>query len=144
MLKLLAGSHDIFMELRGNLQEGETLPGYKVTRLEHALQAATRAYREGADTDWVVAAVLHDIGDGRGGIESALGLLAAHGARLTGVGIQDDILYGPRQVHLLVDAALAAGVRASYREIHSDKGHDAFLVEWDQMTAVIRELLDQG
>jgi predicted HD phosphohydrolase len=45
-------------------QAHETLPGYKVTRLEHALQAATRAYRDGADTDWVVAAVLHDVGDG--------------------------------------------------------------------------------
>jgi predicted HD phosphohydrolase len=45
-------------------QEHETLPGYKVTRLEHALQAATRAHRDGADIDWVVAAVLHDVGDG--------------------------------------------------------------------------------
>ena len=46
------------------LQSEETLPGYKITRLEHGLQAATRAFREGADIDWVVAAVLHDIGDG--------------------------------------------------------------------------------
>ena len=46
------------------LQAEETLPGYKITRLEHGLQAATRAHREGADLDWVVAAVLHDIGDG--------------------------------------------------------------------------------
>jgi predicted HD phosphohydrolase len=46
------------------LQAEETLPGYKITRLEHGLQAATRALREGADIDWVVAAVLHDIGDG--------------------------------------------------------------------------------
>jgi len=46
------------------LQEEETLPGYKITRLTHGLQAATRAYREGADVDWVVAALLHDIGDG--------------------------------------------------------------------------------
>jgi predicted HD phosphohydrolase len=45
-------------------QAQETLPGYKITRLEHALQAATRAFREGADVDWVVGAVLHDIGDG--------------------------------------------------------------------------------
>ena len=45
-------------------QENETLEGYKITRLEHALGAATRAYREGADADWVVAALLHDIGDG--------------------------------------------------------------------------------
>ena len=45
-------------------QAEETLTGYRVTRLEHALQAATRAEEDGADTDWVVAALLHDIGDG--------------------------------------------------------------------------------
>lgn len=45
-------------------QADETLSGYKVTRLEHGLQAATRARRDGADIDWVVAALLHDIGDG--------------------------------------------------------------------------------
>jgi predicted HD phosphohydrolase len=44
-------------------QDAETLPGYRITRLEHGLQAATRARREGADIDWVVAALLHDIGD---------------------------------------------------------------------------------
>ena len=45
-------------------QGDETIEGYKITRLDHALQSATRARREGADTDWVVAALLHDIGDG--------------------------------------------------------------------------------
>ena len=41
-----------------------TLEGYKITRLEHGLQSGTRALREGADLDWVVGALLHDIGDG--------------------------------------------------------------------------------
>ena len=41
----------------------ESLSGYQVTRLGHSLQAATRAERDGADTDWIVAALLHDIGD---------------------------------------------------------------------------------
>ena len=45
-------------------QGNETLEGYKITRLEHALQSATRARRDGAGSDWVVAALLHDIGDG--------------------------------------------------------------------------------
>lgn len=44
-------------------QGEESLSGYKITRLEHGLQAATRARRDGADLDWVVAALLHDIGD---------------------------------------------------------------------------------
>ena len=37
--------------------------GYQITRLEHSLQSATRARLAGADVDWVVAALLHDIGD---------------------------------------------------------------------------------
>ena len=41
----------------------ESLSGYQITRLGHSVQAATRAWRDGADTDWVVAALLHDIGD---------------------------------------------------------------------------------
>jgi homoserine O-acetyltransferase len=57
------------------------------------------------------------------------------------VGIEGDLLYGPRQVRALVDAARTAGVEATYREIRSDKGHDAFLVEWDQMTDVLRAAL---
>lgn len=45
-------------------QEHDTLEGYKVTRLEHALQCATRALRDNADDQWIVAALLHDIADG--------------------------------------------------------------------------------
>ncbi|MCR9215434.1 MAG: HD domain-containing protein [Proteobacteria bacterium] len=47
-----------------SLQGEETIPGYPVTRLEHALQSATRAVDAGADIDWIVATLLHDIGDG--------------------------------------------------------------------------------
>jgi predicted HD phosphohydrolase len=41
----------------------DSLGGYKITRLEHSLQTATRARLDGADIDWVVAALVHDIGD---------------------------------------------------------------------------------
>lgn len=36
---------------------------YHVDRLEHVLQTATRAERDGADDDWIVGSLLHDIGD---------------------------------------------------------------------------------
>jgi hypothetical protein len=52
----------ILREMRHHAEE--TLGGYQVTRLEHGLQSATRAYRDGADLDWICAALLHDIGDG--------------------------------------------------------------------------------
>jgi predicted HD phosphohydrolase len=45
-------------------QGTETIEGYKITRLDHALQSATRAEREGADIDWIVSALVHDVGDG--------------------------------------------------------------------------------
>ena len=87
---------------------------------------------------------LHDVGRGRGGSVAALRALDAGGAGLTGIGIEGDILYGPGQVRALVADAVAAGVDATYRELRSTKGHDAFLVEWDQLTALLRAALADG
>lgn len=36
---------------------------YRISRLDHVLQSATRAERDGADVETVVCALLHDIGD---------------------------------------------------------------------------------
>lgn len=36
---------------------------YRVSRLEHSLQSATRAHRDGRSEDYVVMALIHDIGD---------------------------------------------------------------------------------
>lgn len=40
------------------------LGGYRINRLEHSLQSATRAHRDGRDEEYVVAALVHDMGDG--------------------------------------------------------------------------------
>ncbi len=40
-----------------------SLSGYKIDRLDHSLQCATRAKRDGADNDWIVCALVHDLGD---------------------------------------------------------------------------------
>lgn len=39
------------------------LDGYAVNRLEHSLQTATRAFRDSRDEEYVVCALMHDIGD---------------------------------------------------------------------------------
>lgn len=44
-------------------QLGGDKMGYKVDRLQHSLQTATRAFRDHADEETVVVALLHDIGD---------------------------------------------------------------------------------
>lgn len=36
---------------------------YQISRLDHVLQTASRAERDGADDDWIVGALLHDLGD---------------------------------------------------------------------------------
>ena len=47
----------------GWLRTMEDSAGYQISRLEHSLQAATRAHRAGEDEETVVCALLHDIGD---------------------------------------------------------------------------------
>jgi predicted HD phosphohydrolase len=41
----------------------ESFAGYQVNRYEHSLQSATRAYQDGRSEEYVVAALLHDLGD---------------------------------------------------------------------------------
>lgn len=55
------GTADRLLKALVDLDEG--LSGYQITRLGHSLQSATRAQRDGADIDWVVSTLLHDIGD---------------------------------------------------------------------------------
>ncbi|MDJ0630611.1 MAG: peptidase [Rhodobacter sp.] len=49
--------------LKALVELDDSLSGYQITRLGHSLQSATRAERDGADIDWIVSVLLHDIGD---------------------------------------------------------------------------------
>lgn len=55
------GLPNVILAALGKLDH--SLEGYPVSRLEHSLQAATRAMRDGADEELIVAALLHDVGD---------------------------------------------------------------------------------
>jgi homoserine O-acetyltransferase len=112
-----------------------------VSYLRHQGRKLLERFDEDTYCALVRAMDTHDIGRGRGGPVAALQRLAAYGTRLTGVGIEGDILYGTNQVQEMVEAANAAGMDAAYREIRSTKGHDAFLVEWDQLQTIIGEAL---
>jgi predicted HD phosphohydrolase len=48
---------DLFETVRGSSG------GYRISRYEHALQTATRAHRAGESEEYVVAALLHDLGE---------------------------------------------------------------------------------
>jgi len=53
-----------------------------------------------------------------------------------------DWLYPPRHLEAAAEAACAAGRAVSYREIPSDYGHDAFLLEHEAQEPLIRAFLD--
>jgi homoserine O-acetyltransferase len=132
-----------FEERFGRAAEPDGRPSI-VSYLDH--QGEKLVDRFDGNTYRILAGAMdrHDIGAGRGGLEIALSHLARAEVGLTGVGIVDDILYGPRQVRALVVAASEAGLHARYREIRSTKGHDAFLVEWDQLSAILGEAVADG
>jgi predicted HD phosphohydrolase len=52
---------DHVLEQLGHLRHDHG--GFPVDRLEHSLQTATRAERDGRDEEYVLCALLHDIGD---------------------------------------------------------------------------------
>lgn len=56
-----SGTADRLLDALRGLED--SMGGYKVSRLEHSLQTATRAWKSGADDDWIVSALLHDLGD---------------------------------------------------------------------------------
>jgi len=112
-----------------------------VSYLRHQGRKLLERFDEDTYRSLVRAMDTHDIGRDRGGEVAALQKLAAYGTRLTGVGIEGDILYGTNQVQAMVDTAKEAGLDAAHREICSTKGHDAFLVEWDQLQTILGEAL---
>ena len=84
---------------------------------------------------------LHDVGQGRGGIDAALARVGP-AARTLVIGISSDILFPTHLQREIVERLHAAGRHARYFEIDSPWGHDAFLIEYDQLTAAINAFLD--
>ena len=59
--KFIEGTADRVLKTMQRLTS--SLVGYQINRLEHSLQTATRALKENASDEMIVAALLHDIGD---------------------------------------------------------------------------------
>lgn len=81
---------------------------------------------------------LHDLGRGRGGCPAALRRLRCP---LLTIGVSSDILYPPYQSREIAEHAAATGVVASYRELDSPHGHDAFLIEHETVADMIGPFL---
>ena len=83
---------------------------------------------------------LHDVGRGRSGVGAAMARVKAPSLVM---GISSDILYPTyqqRQIHQLI---ADAGTPAEYLEIDSPHGHDAFLINLDQVGPPVQRFLEQ-
>ncbi len=76
----------------------------------------------------------HDVGRGRGGIESALGSITAQSLIF---GIQTDFLFPIREQEILHQFI----PNSQLHVIDSPFGHDGFLIEFDQITDRVRKFL---
>ncbi len=79
-----------------------------------------------------------DVAEGRG--TAAVALQRFRGSALV-LGIDSDVLYPPHEQHEIVEVLRGNGNAAEYREIESPHGHDAFLIEWEQLGDHLRDFL---
>jgi homoserine O-acetyltransferase len=82
---------------------------------------------------------LHDVAKGRGGLERAMRRIRV--PSLT-IGIWSDMLYPEYQQRQIADLLAAGGSAGRYVQIDSPHGHDAFLMEDEQVGAAVGAFLD--
>jgi homoserine O-acetyltransferase len=82
-----------------------------------------------------------DLAHAYGSLEAAF---AAVQAETLVVGFTSDWLFPPEQNRQIALAQLRAGKRASYAELATDLGHDSFLLESEELYALIRGFLERS
>ncbi len=81
-----------------------------------------------------------DLAHSHGSLEQAF---APVDAETLIVGFTSDWLFPPEQNRQIALALLRAGKRASYAELTTDLGHDSFLLESEELYALVRGFLER-
>lgn len=81
---------------------------------------------------------LHDVGRGRGGVAAALSRVRCPTLTMS---IDSDMLYFPYQQELIRDVLISNDVDCEHTVIRSNHGHDAFLLEFDQVGSSMARFL---
>ena len=77
---------------------------------------------------------LYDVSEGYASLEAALCRVRS---KALFIGIRSDFLFPAARVRWLSEQVSAVGGDATYVELNSPHGHDAFLKEWEQMNAAL-------
>ncbi len=129
-------------------------PAYDATQSEHSDEFKTSGFRAAsyqryqgeklsrrfsAYTYHKLTRILdsHNIGRGRGSVESALGLIKSN---VGVIAVSSDILFPPSEHHYMMQHIHGA----TYHEIHSPFGHDGFLVEGEQLNRIIQSIYNKN
>jgi homoserine O-acetyltransferase len=84
---------------------------------------------------------LHDLGRGRSGLAAAMARVSSPALVM---GISSDILYPTYQQRQIHDLLLSGGTKSEYVEIDSPHGHDAFLINLDQVGPLVESFLESA
>ncbi|WP_210418281.1 homoserine O-acetyltransferase MetX [Ruania zhangjianzhongii] len=102
--------------------------------LDHHADKLSRRFDANSYVALTESMLTHDLGRDRGGVEEAL---ASISARTLALAVDTDRLFPPSQSRRIADGVS----RGVYRELRSDHGHDGFLIENDQVGAILTEFL---
>jgi homoserine O-acetyltransferase len=80
---------------------------------------------------------LYDVSEGYASLEAALRCVLS---KALFIGIRSDFLFPAARVRWLAEQVNAVGGDATYMELDSPYGHDAFLKEWEQMTTALNTI----
>jgi homoserine O-acetyltransferase len=96
-------------------------------------QGQKLAKRFNALSYWTLTKAMdsHDLGRNRGGVESALAQIEA---RVLAIGVNSDILFLPQESQFISQKVK----KGTYKEIDSTAGHDAFLIEFEQLAYILK------
>lgn len=103
--------------------------------LDHHADKLARRFDANSYIALTRAMSLFDLGRGRGGVDQALGRI---NQPLTVVGVDSDRLFPLEQQQRIAALAPGAGPLRVLRSMH---GHDGFLVETEQLAAIVRNLV---
>lgn len=111
--------------------DDERIDDYRAERYQR-YQGAKLVRRFHAHSYWTLSKAMdaHDVGRGRGGTGAALRAITA---RTLVIGIDTDQLFPIREQQFIADMV----PRAVYRQMRSDTGHDAFLLQQRQLASIL-------
>jgi homoserine O-acetyltransferase len=117
---------------RKQSEKEEKLDGFRAASYLR-YQGQKLAKRFNALSYWTLSKAMdsHDLGRGRGSLES---VLASIEAKVLTIGVDSDLLFLPGEAQLISQKVK----RGTYKEIHSTAGHDAFLIEFEQLTYFLK------